>query len=221
MQNQLSTLSMKKTRRDAHLHEQELYSRLEIQERTLHTYTKEIYENIGQVLSLAKLQLFSLQIDEKKVSEKILDSGKLVGKAIADLRNLTHQLSPEEIIRKGFAYAVCYELKRLNEAGLCNAVFSVTGNYFSLGDVKELVTFNVLQKLIYPVLNINSPGIIRVVFRYNVKTVNIDFEREIDGQPHLIENKGMIQFKERLKYIDSNIRYRNRDKQNLQITINK
>src|SRR5687768_156592 len=159
MHFQLSTLSMKKLKPEEHLHEEELYSRLEIQERALKMYTKEIYENIGQVLSLAKLQLFGLQVEEAKTAETIQDSGKLVGKAITDLRNLTRQLSPEEIIRKGFAYAVCDELKRLTEARLCNAVFRVTGNYFSLGDVKELVAFNVLQKLIFPVLDINHPGI--------------------------------------------------------------
>lgn len=219
MSYQLSAPSMKKIKKEDPLHEQELYSRIEIQERALQNYAREIYENIGQILSLAKLQLLSLQADEK-TSEKILDSGKLVGKAIVDLRNLTRQLSPEEVIRNGFVHAVCFELKRLTAAGLCHAVFSVTGNYFRLGEVKELVAFALLQKLIYPVLDINHPGKIRVDFRYNLDGVTINFERELGGQMLFVSIKERLLLKQRLKYIDSCIGS-DRNKKNLQININR
>ena len=43
-----------------------LYSKLEIQEETLRTISQEIQNNIGQVLSLIKLQLNTLPVGEKE-----------------------------------------------------------------------------------------------------------------------------------------------------------
>ena len=87
---------MKRTKKTMRLIKEELDSRIEIQERSLQAYSKEIFENIGQVLSLVKLQL---QAENKVSTDKISDPGKLLAKAISDLRNLTKQLSPNEIIR--------------------------------------------------------------------------------------------------------------------------
>jgi len=52
-----------------------LQSQLEIQEQTLKTISQEIHDNIGQVLSLAKLNLNTMEIDKKEeLQEKIVDS---------------------------------------------------------------------------------------------------------------------------------------------------
>src|SRR6478735_1887875 len=55
-----------------------LHTQLEIQEQTLKTISQEIHDNIGQVLSLAKLNLNTMEIDKKEeLQEKITDSKKL------------------------------------------------------------------------------------------------------------------------------------------------
>src|SRR5688572_25223233 len=124
-------LPMKRTKKTIKLIKEELNSRIEIQQRSLQAYSKEIFENVGQVLSLVKLQL---QTENENSTSKISESGKLLGKAIADLRNLTKQLSPDEIIRNGFAHAINCELKRLNEAGFCRAEFFESGDFISLDE---------------------------------------------------------------------------------------
>ena len=56
---------MKKTKKTIRLIREELVSRIEIQQRSLDVYSREIFENVGQVLSLVKLQLLKLQSDER------------------------------------------------------------------------------------------------------------------------------------------------------------
>src|SRR6185503_333294 len=96
MKQDVIFLPMRKTNKRIRLLKEELSSRIEIQQRSLQTYSREIFNNIGQVLSLVKFQLSSLPEVEQIGQEKGLDSGKLLAKAIADLRNLTKQLSPDE-----------------------------------------------------------------------------------------------------------------------------
>jgi hypothetical protein len=55
---------------------------------------KEIYENISQCLCLARLQLGSIELDNKdNAVAKIGEANLLIGKAVKDLRNLARQLS--------------------------------------------------------------------------------------------------------------------------------
>jgi len=191
---------------------EELDSRIEIQERSLLAYSKEIFENIGQVLSLVKLQL--------QTENKIPESGKSLGKAITDLRNLTKQLSPDEIIKKGFAHAINYELKRLSEAEFCHIEFSEKGDIINLDEVKELVVFCVLQQLTYPILNIYHPGLIRMNVQYFVSKIEIEVTREFKEEPLLLNIEEMGKFKQRLSTIDSLISYKDQDWKTLKLTIN-
>src|SRR5450755_3837814 len=67
--------------------EQELLkTRLEIQEQTFRNISQEIHDNIGQVLSLAKLNISTMDISHPdNLIQKIIDSEKLISKAIHDL----------------------------------------------------------------------------------------------------------------------------------------
>ena len=211
---------MKKTKKTIGLLKAELNSRIEIQQRSLQTYSKEIFDNIGQVLSLVKLQLKSLEEGMETGTPAVSESGKLIGKVISDLRSLTRQLSPDEIIRKGFAYGIGHELNRLTEAGFCESAFSIQGDPCDLEDVKELVIFCILQQLIYPVLNICRPGCIQIGIEYKMKRIIIEVTREYEGEPLLLDTNEMEKLGQRLSTIDAFIFYKETNRDTLQLTIN-
>ena len=205
-------LPMKRSRKTIKVLKAELNSRIEIQGRALQAYSKEIFENIGQVLSLVKLQLHT----ENEISEP----GKLLAKAITDLRNLTKQLSPDEIIKNGFGYAISCELKRLSEAGFCRIEFCEEGSFVSIDEVKELVVFCILQQITYPVLDIYDPGFIRLNVQYLRTRIEIEITRVFKEQPLHLNLEEMAKFKQRLSTINSSISYKNQNWNTLQLTIN-
>jgi hypothetical protein len=203
---------MKRSKKTMKLIKEELDSRIEIQERSLQVYSKEIFENIGQVLSLVKLQL--------QTENKIPESGKLLAKAITDLRNLTKQLSPDEIIKNGFGHAINCELKRLSEAGFCRIEFCEEGSFVNLDEVKELVVFCILQQLTYPVLDMYHPGFIRINVEYLRARVEIEVTREFKEESLHLNIEELAKFKQRLSTINSSISYKNQNWNTLQLTIN-
>jgi len=94
-----------------------LRARLEIREHFLKNVVKEVYENIGQVLSLIRVQLSLLRLDfEPGKKEKIDSSGELVGKTIRDLRSMCQLFYPEAdlISGAGLARAIEQEIKTLS-----------------------------------------------------------------------------------------------------------
>ena len=205
-------LPMKRTKKTMKLIKEELNSRIEIQERSLQAYSKEIFENIAQVLSLVKFQL--------QTENKVPEPGKLLGKAIADLRNLTKQLSPNEIIKNGFANAINCELKRLSEAGFCRIEFCEEGSFVNLDEVKELVVFCILQQLTYPVLDMYHPGFIRINVEYLSARIEIEVTREFKEESLHLNIEELAKFKQRLSTINSSISYKDQNWNTLQLTIN-
>src|SRR5204863_5811790 len=91
-----------------------LRTQLEIQEQTLRTISQEIHDNIGQVLSLAKLNLNTIPQTEN--SETIVLTEELLGKAINDLRDLSKSMHPEKIADIGLTNAIRNELLMMQRA---------------------------------------------------------------------------------------------------------
>src|SRR4030095_11363053 len=66
---------------------------LEIQEQTFENISQEIHDNIGQVLTLAKFHLNSIDIgDRGKTAGQIDNSVKLLTEAITDLSDISRSL---------------------------------------------------------------------------------------------------------------------------------
>ena len=80
-------------------HEKELLkTQLEIKEQTMKNISQEIHDNIGQVLSLANLQLTAIELDDNPYATgKIEKPMQLASKVITDLCDLSKTLNPENI----------------------------------------------------------------------------------------------------------------------------
>ncbi len=124
--------------------EQELLrTQLEIQEQTLTTISQEIHDNVGQVLSLAKLNLNTLP---NSGDPKIQDTKNLVSKAINDLRNLSHSLHGDIIAELGLQESIAQELNIIQSTKAFETELNVTGTVFKLNPQKEMVLFRIVQE---------------------------------------------------------------------------
>src|SRR5450432_1165390 len=115
-------------------YEQELLkARLEIQEQTFRNISQEIHDNIGQVLSLVKLNIYTMDIAQPALLEqKIEDSKNLVSKAIHDLRRLSRGLSMDYIADLGLPRAIEHELEMIKKSGEYETVFQSEGLPYTL-----------------------------------------------------------------------------------------
>jgi two-component system NarL family sensor kinase len=129
-----------------------LQTQLEIQEQTLKTISQEIHDNIGQVLSLAKLNLNTMDMTkQEELKEKIIDSKNLVSKAIQDLRDLSKSLNTDNIAAMGLLRAVEYELEMIRKAGFETAL-ETTGPIIKMEPQKELIIFRIVQETLNNIL---------------------------------------------------------------------
>jgi len=132
------------------IHENEiLQSQLEIQEQTFQNISREIHDNIGQKLSLAKLSLNAVGINRSDKDNEIMsDSVRILTDALSDLSDLSRSMSAEQILHNGLVSALEYEVAQLRKSGIFKATLITRGNMLYFDRQKELVLFRIVQEAI-------------------------------------------------------------------------
>ena len=148
-------------------HQALLQTQLEIQEQTLKTISQEIHDNVGQVLSLAKLNLGTFEDAESEANQiKINDTKQLVSKAINDLRDLSRSLHGDKIAELGLLEAISNELKILQNTGQYKTALKITGNSYKLEPQKEMVLFRIFQEATNNAIKHSKAKMINVQITY-------------------------------------------------------
>jgi two-component system, NarL family, sensor kinase len=126
-----------------------LKTQLEIQEQTFQFISQEIHDNVGQFISLAKLNLNILDINNKESATKLVqNSTELLTKALDDLRDLSKSFSSDMIRNDGLVKAIELQVSQLQKSGNYNIAFKVKGNYTYMHEEKELIIFRIMQEAI-------------------------------------------------------------------------
>jgi len=158
-----------------------LESKLEIQEQTFRNISQEIHDNIGQVLSLAKLTINTMDVNDTTILKTKIDNSKsLVGKAIEDLRNLSRNLNTEYITDVGLDISIENELKLLHNVTQYKIEVQTEGEPYRLQHQQELIIFRIFQESLQNIIKHADPQNIIVKVESD-KTVLISIKDDGKG----------------------------------------
>lgn len=134
--------------------EKELFqTQLEIQEQTFKNISQEIHDNIGQVLSLVKLNINTMDSNQPApLQEKIDNSRTLISKAIQDLRDLSKSLNTDYVIEQGLMRSIEYELEMIRKTGSYEIEFDTNGKAYRLEQQQELIIFRIVQEILHNII---------------------------------------------------------------------
>lgn len=124
-----------------------LKTQLEIQEQTFSYISQEIHDNIGQVLSLARLNINTISSDSI-TEEKINQTDELLGKAIKDLRDLSHNLQNNRIHHIGIVESVRQLLASLEKTGRFSTTFHTSDNFHILDANTDIILYRMIQEIV-------------------------------------------------------------------------
>ncbi|UMB59533.1 histidine kinase [Lutibacter sp. A80] len=152
-------------------------SKLEIQEQALKNISWEIHDNIGQLLSVAKMQLNIVQMsvpDAQK--EQLQETGTIVGKSLEDLRGLAKSLNPETIKNNGLVDSLELEMQRFNRLNVIDASLKIIGDTYHLNNEKEIILFRILQEFCNNTLKYAKAKKLIITLKYNKDNLEITAE---------------------------------------------
>ncbi|MEO6669394.1 MAG: histidine kinase, partial [Ferruginibacter sp.] len=150
------------------LNEQLLTTQIEIQEQTLRNVSQELHDNIGQVLSLVKLNLGTFPKLDKEAEQKVYETRSLVSKALVDLRQLASSMYGDKIAEIGLQDSVKNELKFLQSIGKFETHLTVAGEQYDLKPKVQMVIFRIIQEAIHNDIKHSKAKNIYVDFDYGL-----------------------------------------------------
>lgn len=154
-----------------------LQSQLEIQEQTLKNISQEIHDNVGQVLSLAKLNLNTIDISKTEELQKKIESALIqVSKAINDLRDLSKSFNTDNISALGLVRAVEYELDMIKKTGVHKTSFNVEGKIKKLEPQTELILFRIVQETLHNIIKHAEASSIWISARYTENDLGLEIK---------------------------------------------
>lgn len=137
-----------------------LKTQLEIQEQAFTYISQEIHDNIGQILSLARLNLntFGSFVSEEKLNQ----TDELMGKAIKDLRDLSHNLQNNRIHDVGIIESIRRLLASLEKTGRFRTSFQSSDNFHILDAKTDIILYRMIQEIINNIIKHAAASIIQV-----------------------------------------------------------
>ncbi len=162
-----------------------LHAQIEIQEQTLKNISQEIHDNIGQTLSLAKLNLNTIHDKKNEVVDgKIENTKELVSKAIIDLRHLSKSLNTDSILSAGLLKAIEHELTQVQKTGSFITSLQIEGNPFRLDPQKELILFRIVQEGINNIIKHSAARTIGVRMIFQPGLMELQLSDDGNGFKH-------------------------------------
>jgi two-component system, NarL family, sensor kinase len=145
-----------------------LQTQIEIQEQTFTNISQELHDNIGQTLSLAKLNLNTLKLQDITKAQESIDITKgLISQSLVNIRNLAKSMLGEKIAEIGLQQAVQNELKILEHTGQYEISFTANETKNILTPQQELLAFRIIQETLHNILKHAEASKISVQFHYN------------------------------------------------------
>lgn len=146
-----------------------LNTQIELQENLLNEVSQEIHDNVGQVLSLVKVNLYTVatQVGHDKVTGLINISSELLDKAIDDLRNISHRNNADLLKRTGLQEALRKELDYLDGLKKQNCALEINGNHYFMTPERELLIYRIAQEAIHNCIKHAKASAVKVSLTYD------------------------------------------------------
>ncbi|MBS1575679.1 MAG: hypothetical protein JST09_10290 [Bacteroidetes bacterium] len=171
-----------------------LRTQLEIQEQTFNNISQEIHDNVGQILSLAKVQINIMNESETMSKEMLNEVKENVGKAMTDLRDIAKSLSSERIRSLSMHSAISNEAERINKSGVSQISVSVEGEEKKMNEQKKLILFRIIQESLQNSIKHANASRIGIQFQYgadNLQVIIKDNGKGFDTEEAVKKNNGL------------------------------
>lgn len=175
-QKQLFHLEEQK-RLEAQYQQALLESQTEVQQELLRHVSAEIHDNLGQIASLLKIQLYTLPLPaDSPALPKVAESKELLGKLIHDLKQLSVSLNTDFIAEEGLVPALRKETERINGLATATVTLQAPGEPLPLDAGKTLFVYRMAQEILNNMLKHAQCTKIDIQITYNTPTLVAVFE---------------------------------------------
>ncbi len=188
--NKKGEMSKEKQLMRASFEKQLLESKLEMQEQTFDMISQEIHDNVGQILSLAKVQLGIIE-QKNSVDDSLMGNVKeSISLAMTELRDIAKSLSSERLQQLSLQDSITQEIRRISRSGFIRISSDIQGTEKKIPDQHKLIAFRIVQEGFQNIIKHAGATEVKVSIRYMEDQVFITiFDNGAGFDPETALNK--------------------------------
>lgn len=206
-QKRKNQLLLKNLEQQKQFDEELLLTQQEIQEETLKHVGRELHDNVGQLLSVATMQMNAVaKVVDDTVKSKVDNASEALKESLAEVRTLSKSLNSDVIANLGFEATVKNEIDRLNKSGLIEAKLNAEGEKVNFENKKdEIILFRILQEFISNTLKYAEAETITIQLGYSEENLSIQVEDDGVGfdSDQIEQGSGLTNMSKRAELINA------------------
>ena len=195
----------------------------EIQEQTLKYIGEELHDNIGQLLSLASMQMGMLGVKiAEEIKEPYLETQKIIKESLQEVRALSKSLNTDVIQNRGFEKSIKAEIERLNRMKLIAADLIIAGDVIPFENKKDgIILFRILQEFISNTVKHSKAAELNISLDYNQKQLIIKAKDDGCGfiMDEVNDSSGLLNMKNRAELTESSYNLISKPNEGTELTI--
>ena len=179
-------------------------TQIEIREETLRNISWELHDNIGQLLTLAKIQLQQASL------ENIDEISETISKSLTEIRALSKLINPEFINNIKLREALRLEVERFNRLNYINASLEVYGEEQELNQKDGIIMFRILQEFFSNTIKHSKATDLQVSITFDEQMLTIVAQDNGVGfnvEETSFKGIGVQNIKSRAKLINAEVQY--------------
>ncbi len=201
--------------------EQILKAKLETQEETLSIISKELHDNVGQLLNSTKLLIGITQRSLEMAPTTLNTAEETLGKAIQEIRSLAKSFNKEWLEQFNLLENLNTEIERINSSNLLQIRFTHT-NEILLPNNSQIIVFRIIQEVLQNAIKHSKASLI---------TINITYAQEQMLEICVIDNgigidtsiikkgMGISNIEHRVKILNGKVTWQNAFTKGTMVTI--
>lgn len=142
--------------------EQLLQSQFEVQEHTYSALSRELHDNVGQLLNSTKLLIGVAQREIENPPPVLNTANEILGNAIGEIRNLSKSLDKEWLQQFRLLENISLEIKRINISGTITASLETDIEKVDLISDKQLILFRIIQEALQNVIKHSKATTVKI-----------------------------------------------------------
>ncbi len=190
------------------------HSQIEIRENALKNIAWELHDNVGQLLSLARLELNILQPKSVNNADKIQEVSTIIGDSLQEIRAISKTLNAEVINSLGIVESIQIEIDRFDRLKFIQTKFEIQGEEYDLPHKDEIILFRMIQEFFSNTIKHSQATKLEVTLDYSPNTFEICVNDNGQGFDITTAKKGsgLINIKSRAALINTKLKYDSSEK---------
>jgi signal transduction histidine kinase len=159
-------------------------TRIEIKDQTLSEISKELHDNIGQIVSVGIMQLNMYINSEKPVqANELKDLKEILAKSLDEIRILSRIINKDNLLQTNFIEAIKQDLERVKKLKKIQYHYHLIGEIPKINQEHDLFIYRIFQEALHNSLKHSHSDLFEVeinttdeVFRLKIKDFGIGYD---------------------------------------------